>query len=265
MADEQEYYVRAKKLFGVGDNYESNHIKTRFKELALIHHPDRGGSQLAFEALVDMYKCLHKHLQQSREADFNTMRNAARSAPHAKVPPENDQRKKENIAEGDFSSRFNAFYEKHHIPDPNNEGYNNFINEADVRVTNDNYTVTKYNEPKPQVLGRGALGCTELGTRQNDFSGEEGRLLYTDYRRAHTTGKLIDEATANVRQDFRSIEDYERHRERNQNNPVTEEETNRMHEYLRYQEKTERDRMRRLRKSDSRAFEHFEKVNQLRI
>jgi hypothetical protein len=264
MADEQQYYRRAKKLFEVGDNYEAQHIRARFKELALIYHPDRGGTKLAFEALVDMYKCLHRRLLHSREADFNTMRHAARSATHAKAPPETNPRLRDGT-EGDFSQRFNAFYEAHHLPDPNDVGYNDFIQETEVRVTNDNYAIAKYNEPTPLVLGRGGLGCSELGVRQSDFSGEEGRLLYTDYRRAHTTGKLIDEATANARADFRSIEDYERYRDRHHNDPVTEEETVRTKEYLRSLEKVERDRLRRLQKADTRAFDHFDKVNQLRI
>jgi hypothetical protein len=230
-------------------------LKNNFKRLALIHHPDKGGEPREFEYISDCYKHLFKRLH-NHSPSFEDMRKHAQGRPA--------EREQAPIDKADFHTRFNTFYEKHHLPDENIvRGYDEFISEHEVKVNGaQKFKISKYRPPSPQHLS-GKLNFVELGTETHDFSGKNDnrhKLFYTDYREAHTTDKLVEQKYALPRQEWKTMEELQTSREKESFELSSSDQKRYDLEQERF-DKNERRRRQRLLDQDTARFKYFDSVN----
>ena len=258
-SDYQKHVAKnARRVMNIGPTYTLDELRSRFKSLARKHHPDKGGRAEDFEYLQQCFKHLHRELMVAQERPFHELRAEARGDPGGMPPP---------IRAGDdgFSSKFNEFYDKNRLRDDVLEaGHADFINQKDVDVDDgERYAMQRYRPPSPMML-QGRLNFVELGDDNTaDFSERPSNrqgLVYTDYRVAHSTNKLVDESRTRERTEYKNVDDLEAHRSAESFN-VSEEEERMYADEQRRATANETERQRRMRMRDESAFKHFETVN----
>ena len=252
----------ARRVLNIGSTYTLDELRARFKSLARKHHPDKGGRAEDFEYLQECFKFLHRELMLAQDRPFNERRAEARADPRTSEPAPPPPIRPSD--EG-FSAKFNEFYNQNRLRDDVFEaGHAEFINQKDVDVDNgERYAMQRYRPPSPMML-RGQLNFVELGDdNTNDFSERPSNrqgLVYSDYRVAHSTNKLVDESRTRVREEYKNVDELEARRSA-ETFGVSEEEERMYAEELRRAEADESERQRRMRVRDENAFKHFESVN----
>lgn len=270
--DEEESIYRkhvaknALRIFKLNTDYDLFELKERYKQLVRVHHPDKGGSQESFLYITRCYKYLYRELEKRSEKTFDQLRSNARETEGGTTHPV----PKELRAKGEeFARKFNAFYDKHGIPDASaSKGYDDFMANSTVEVNNTvNFQVERYRPPSPQHLC-GKMRFMDLGDHQEaDFTGKndvKNGLHFMDYKRAHTTGKLVDESVLHERESFRSFEDLKAKRE-SANFDMNEEEERRYTQEIRKNTRCELERQASIKNHDKKLFTHFDSVRRSQI
>lgn len=146
----------------------------------------------------------------------------------------------------------------------NSQGFNQHF-EQNAKVVTNNKHLIKYKEPEALIMAK-SLNFTELGQDNiDDFSGENKSLKnlnYTDYKLAHTTTRMVDPNTVAKREEFRTVQEFERSREKVQHQ-MTPEELYEYHMKLKAQEKQEEQRRLVQKAYDARVQQHYKKINGL--
>jgi hypothetical protein len=129
-----------------------------------------------------------------------------------------------------------------------------------------NRQLIKYTDPTPVTVSRrGCVEYSELGLESvNDYSrGDAARhgIQYTDYRIAHTTSRLVDEAVNEGRKEFRTIDELQQHRATMSYN-MNDSEAQAYADRKRAEEDSEDKRQRLQSQYDHRMKAHFERVHQ---
>lgn len=210
-------------------NFTLEQLRYNYKVLARQLHPDKCGARITreqanqtFQILTEAYRALlgeHK----AREADkqFHELRATYRD--HREREPRRENTAVPAAAGKRFNlARFNSAFQEYRVGDPvQDQGYADWMarNDPDAagRPGTDQRQIVRYVQPEPTAIVR--KGCTpfsELGADGvDDYSRSDVArhgIQYTDYRVAHTTTKLVDEAACAGRHDFRSIDDLQKHR-----------------------------------------------------
>lgn len=255
----------SRRIFKLHQDYSLLELKERYKQLLRTHHPDKGGDRESFLYITACFKYLYRDLERRSEKTFDELKKNARSESTSLPPPP-----KTLIEDREhFSEKFNAFYEKHGIPDSTvQRGYEEFMSEATVQADDQsNFKLQKYRPPSPQHLC-GKMHFMTLGDNQEgDFSGKndvKNGLQFMDYRRAHTTSRLVDESLLQDRESFSSLEDIKTKRE-TANFEMKEDEERRYHKENRLQTRDELERQARLKRHDQHMFKHFDSVRRMQI
>lgn len=268
--DEELFYKKhvaknALRIFKLNIDYDLFALKERYKQLVRVHHPDKGGDQESFLYITKCFKYLYRELEKRSEKTFDQLRSGARASSEPIPPPPKGLR-----GDGEeFSRKFNALYEEHGIPDAAvKKGYDEFIANSTVEVDDTaNFKVDRYRPPSPQHLC-GKMGFMDLGEMQEtDFTGKndvKNGLQFMDYRKAHTTGKLVDESVLHERVNFNSLEDLKSKRE-SANFEMNEEEERRYNHETRKHTRKELERQAKIKRHDSKLFTHFESVRRSQI
>jgi curved DNA-binding protein CbpA len=283
------------KILNVPKNFTWQQLKDAYKQAAFKTHPDKeGGNKLAFDFVTNCFKTLaeeykarnsdrvHHDLKKESNEYFEKMVNT--NIPHpAAVMDSNEP----------FQKRFNkAFEECRYVDETLSHGYGEMMakstgvredisvdnvfsskDKIDTSTFNEIFTkkvpvskeIVKYKEPEPILMAK-ALKFTEIGgKRPDDFSSsvENRTLVYTDYMKAHSGMRLADPDAIKGRKDFRSIEDYEKYREKKTNRTMTEKERRYIEEKKKKQEQEEFDRQERIRKENLAIQHAHEKANRL--
>lgn len=243
-------------------------LKEKYKEYAYKTHPDNGGNARNFAIVTNAYKFLLEE-QKKMETDkqFNQLKNDSIGFL--------ETQSKSGLINRDFSSnnfnvnKFNKVFQENRMEDLSNEGYNNWLKEnkyetedilRDNRVTNGNFNSHFDSNVKvgkelqiyqiPKVLNSSTSGnVQELGIeRVDNYSGESGKIKFTDLKEAHTTSRLVDPNTKFKQ--YRNINELEGARAnmgnmtREEQNMIEEMEANRNREQARREENQRRmDRM----------------------
>lgn len=191
--------------------------------------------------------------------------------------------------DGMFLSKFNKAFEEHRLEDEEvQHGYGDMMeqsskNRDDIsvpklmkkfdqgrfnKVFDKVVPVTKevviYKDPEPLQLSKN-LQYTEIGgSKPNDYSSSmESSIQYTDYMKAHTTSRLVDPRAVGDRQEFKSVEQYERARNKTTEKPLTMEELRRKKEKEEQEKQAEQARLLRVKERDRIAEDHYERMNRL--
>lgn len=286
-------------VLGVRKNFEFDELKDAYRRIAKMVHPDKGGSHQLFQMVTDSFRTLaheykmrtsdRPHHELKREAqhyyDTNNQNQRAGQPPFSAQPSSHDR-------DGNFNDRFNRAFEENKFEDENDIGYGSMMapsskNRDDIEIPRmfrkfdpnsfnkmfDKVTVDTskevvvYREPEALPLAK-KMQYTELGgDRPDDFSStaegvaERRNLQYTDFKKAHTTTRLVDPRAVQQRAEYKNIEQYEAARARTLKAPETQAEIEWRLKKEQEEQEAEQRRLQRLTQRDNMIALHHEKVN----
>ncbi len=278
------------KLFGLTKDFTLDELKAKFKKLALVTHPDRGGSEAlfllttkAFKKLIQEYNYrvsgsqhheLKKNFDSSDSSYFNS-----------KIKPD-------EVSGSRFdANKFNRLYEENRLEQVTDSGYERWMNKNDVPTTSnkkprgkfdpkqfnksfetetrkntENKFIIPYKEPEPLVTTK-KIQFMELGVDKiDDYSGEnttKKHLNFMDYKVAHTTDRIVDPSQVS-RKDYNDIHALEAEREQVSYKMSPE-------DFAAYKKKKEQEEEAERRRkhiqslNDEAAFEQFKKLQRLML
>jgi hypothetical protein len=144
----------------------------------------------------------------------------------------------------------------------NQDRFNKAFDNIPVRRENTG-TVSRYKEPAP-IDTSAKIGYSELGVAKlNDFGENTTHrsLNFMDYRRAHSTSRLVDTSTASRKQ-YRSVEDLERDRSKMSYN-MNDRDKRLYERRLREEEDAEKMRIQHQKQKDILIERQYQRVNKL--
>jgi len=224
-------------------------LKSAYKKMALRSHPDKGGSEEYFEAVTRAYAYLSEILK--------FMRGGKRDAQSSvKVDSASVQQRREaDTKQWDYGGEpvrlnaknldmnaFNKLFEQTHMPDPDSDGYGDWLKSADSKAAGSQKFKGEFNrdvfnrmfedEARAQPRGKqstnlivhpGQMALTLNPTSGVDLVGERpdsytaapnSRFQFTDLRGAYTSESTISDKVSNVQVGDRNFEQYRASREK---------------------------------------------------
>ena len=267
-------------------------LKSSYKKKALKAHPDKGGSEQEFEAVTRAYAYLteilkHMHGGRTKESVVEAP-TALKDSRHrdskdwTMVEPV-----KLNPQKLDMNA-FNTMYEKTRMPDPDDEGYGDWLkgNESSLSSTSpafsgkfnrDIFNQTFESEAKkrtqqstgsalsvPQAMTLAPTQGVELGRGAvGDYTAPaNAQMKYTDLRNAYTNESSFSHQVANVNVDSRSFDAYASSRKRTPD-PLNNEEMEAIQNAERFQAQREKERALRAAQEMLQASDYFARMKQL--
>jgi curved DNA-binding protein CbpA len=222
-------------------------LKKAYKRMALRAHPDKGGSEEYFEAVTRAYAYLSEILtfmqggKRKTEGAVN-----AQAADHLRGTREQEAKQWEHAEPVRLNAKnldmnaFNKLFEQTHMPDPDSDGYGDWLKGSDATSTTgpkfkgefnrdvfnrmfDDESKKNRNPSNKLVVHPGQMALTLNPTSGTDLVGERpdsytaatnSRFQYTDLRGAYTTDSTVSDKVANVIVGERSFDQYRASRER---------------------------------------------------
>jgi curved DNA-binding protein CbpA len=251
VAKAHDYFQDSLELLGLSEEEGLTHerLRTAYKRASVRAHPDKGGSETAFDAVRRAYQYVEKILdrvsprlsesEKKRRTEPVTLEGArslrTSSAPVIpEGPPVQLNAKKLDM------STFNKLFEEHQLPDPQRDtGYGDWLKGqggseeavADPRLKgkfNQNMFEQVFREKALQQQGTTQVARrlvpdaimsvtgVELGGSTDNYSAPMGaETQFTDLKQAYTTGSTVFQEVAGVRVPDRrvsSMKDAERQR-----------------------------------------------------
>ena len=221
-------------------------LKKAYKKKAITAHPDKGGSEEQFESITRAYAYLNEILklvkgQRTKEGEQQALpsvenvrssRSDAASS-FAQVEPVRLNPKKLDL------NAFNTMFEATRIPDPEDDGYGDWLKDATASSSSSSSFGGKFNRNvfnkmfedesrkntatsqaisimNPQSLMMAPSLGIELGRErpQTYTAPANAELNYTDLRQAYTTGSTFSGEVAGISVASRSLEGYKASREK---------------------------------------------------
>jgi curved DNA-binding protein CbpA len=267
-------------------------LNKAYKRSALRAHPDKGGSEDKFEAVTRAYAYLTEIL---RRVHGGRTKASVVEAPTAiqetrgeeaqawkQVEPVRLNPKKLDV------NLFNQMFEQTRIPDPDDDGYGDWLtNKTDNGTAPDKFS-GKFNrdvfnkmfeeqarrEPpatqlmnlQPQAMMLAPTSGVELGRGKADSytAPANANLKYTDLKQAYTLENTISGQVANVRVENRDMKQYKANRERAPE-PLNDYEAAQLAESERQVTEKERQRQLRVAQEGMHANDYFERMKRLVI
>jgi len=265
-------------------------LKNAYKKSALRNHPDKGGSEKAFERVTRAYaylseilKRIHGGRKETVNVDEPTVLKDSRakeSNQWAQVEPVRLNPKKLDI------DAFNKMFEQTRIPDPEEDGYGDWLrdekdgssgvtfsgkfnrdvfnkafeDEAKRNASNNNFIVTQ-----PESLMMAPTMGIEIGRgKPSSYTAPimNKNMNFTDLKQAYTIESNISQQVASVRLDNRNFESYKDERTKAPR-PLNDSEMEDIQKGERYMAKKEEDRRRRAAEEDLSSTSYFERMKRL--
>ena len=274
-------------ILGIQQNSTENEIKKAYKDLSLVHHPDKGGDIELFSIINKAYRTalmVSKAVKPQSKIEHHELKKNSKTLVYSA------NKHNVNLEGKNFNlNKFNEVYDNNRLDNPYDKGYekwdielvnenpnikknisqDTFNNEFNKTKTINNYNqqIMKIEEPTANISGN--LGFSELGVDNVDtFTKSEqdttNGINFTDYKDAYTKdSKLINTEQVEINKP-KSLNELKINRE-NINYNMSEEE-NKQNE-LRKQQQAEEElkRLQTVNLFDEMALEHYNKVNQLML
>lgn len=267
-------------------------LKSAYKKSVLRNHPDKGGSEKEFEKVTRAYAYLGEILKRihggrstttnvdapnvlkdSRSKDYETVKH---------IEPVRLNPKKLDV------DAFNKMFEETRIPDPEEDGYGDWLksekedgssstkfsgkfnrdvfnkvfeDDAKTSSKNKNYII---HEPQSMIMAP-SLGI-ELGRDKPDSftSAYDSDIRFTDLKQAYTIENTISKQVAHVNVSNRDYESYKNDYGKAPP-PLTNEELERVQQGEKYLQQREEQRRRRAAEEEISVSRYFERMKQLVI
>ena len=224
--------------------------------------------------------------QQRRHRDLN--RSSDRSSDRSSKKSSRSRQNQQDL-NGNFGDMFNKVYEENKIEDVYDRGYGDLMTESDANrpdidikktvnsmknfnqafddtpISKHNKKIIKYRDPIALPTSLKTLQYTEIGIdKLSDFSTETSNLSCVDYKKAHSTSKLIDKNYVRQRSGYNDIGGLKAERANIDYN--MSEEDLRKQAYLKKKEQLkELKRLERLQQMDMMHQESFNRINELMV
>lgn len=274
-------------------------LKKAYKRMAVKAHPDKGGSEEMFEAVTRAYAYLSEILRYMRGG-----KGASQSTPSAQRNAQEVQSQRAQEAEqwkhaepvrlsakNLDMNKFNQLFEETHLPDPDADGYGDWLKGDDGGSGNSQSQQLKFkgqfnrdvfnrmfeDEAKKSQRGGNHLvvhpgemalvlnpsGGTELvAERPSSFTAAAGsRVQYTDLRGAYSSEATISDKVAGITVSERKLDEYRASRERAPD-PLSSDEMRGIQAYEERQRAQEAMRERKRAEQAMRENDYFTRMKQ---
>lgn len=270
-------------------------LKAAYKKMALRAHPDKGGSEEYFEAVTRAYAYLTEILKHMRggKRDFNgrveapTSLNVSRDAEAEKW--KHNEPVRLNAKNLDMNA-FNKLFEQTHIPDPDSDGYGDWLKSGDSKTSTGPKFSGQFNrdvfnrmfddEARKNQRGSNSLivhpgemaltlnptsGVSYVGEKVESYTAATGsKFQFTDLRGAYTSESTISDKVANVQVGERNLEQYRASREKAPD-PFSQSELHSIREFESRQKQQDEMRERRRAEMAVRNQNYFDQMKRMVI
>lgn len=265
-------------------------LRKAYKKAAVKVHPDKGGTEQEFEAVTRAYAYLTDILKRIHggRAKEGVVQEPSKLSDSRKVESkewEMVQPVRLNPKKLDMNA-FNTIFEKTRVPDPDEEGYGDWLKGGDAVATNtpnfggkfnrDVFNRTFEDESKklvagsalsvhvPQALTLAPGQGVEIGRGATDdyTAPAGGRGGYTDLRKAYTTESTFSNQVANVQVESRSFDNYAETRKKAPT-ALNNAELEAIQAAERFQQRHEQQRVTRAAQEMVQADEYFKRMKQI--
>jgi len=270
-------------------------LKKAYKKMAIKAHPDKGGSEEHFEAVTRAYAYLSEILKFMKggrrdpsgpvEAPSNMSHQRDRDAKQWEHTGEPVRLNAKNL---DMNA-FNKLFEQTHMPDPDSDGYGDWLKSEDSRTAGpkfkgefnrdvfnrmfDDESKKNARHSTNLIVHPGEMALTLNPTHGVDLVGERpdsytaapnSRFQFTDLRGAYTSDSMISDKVANVPVVDRNYEQYRASREKAPD-PFSQTELHGIQDFERRQLRMDEQRERKRAEMNVRNQQYFDRMKQLVI
>lgn len=271
-------------------------LKSAYKKMALKAHPDKGGSEEYFEAVTRAYAYLSEILKHMRggKRDIGGRVEAPTSlATSRDVDAEKWKHQGEPVrlnAKNLDMNAFNKLFEQTHIPDPDSDGYGDWLKNGETKTSTGPKFSGQFNrdvfnrmfedEARKNQRGSNAIithpgemaltlnptsGVSYVGDKVESYTAATGsKFQFTDLRGAYTSESTISDKVANVQVGERNLEQYRASRERAPD-PFTQSELHSIREFESRQKQQDEMRERRRAEMAVRNQNYFDQMKRMVI
>jgi curved DNA-binding protein CbpA len=268
-------------------------LKVAYKKASLRAHPDKGGSEKAFDEVTRAYAYLGEILRRVR-GGRSEMVNVTEESPARLAAAREDRSEAWKLNEPVKLNpkslnmyTFNKVFEETRLPDPDGDGYGDWLKDPSYGATapgnkfNGKFNRSVFNEAfegeiksramnngsravamrQPQALVMAPNMGIELGRdRPEDFTGANlNGLKYTDLRKAYTEESTFSHQVSDVQVSNKSFDAAASERKAAPR-PLSAEELESVQEGERYMAQRQAQQATRISQEDRRISEHFEKM-----
>lgn len=240
--------VNSLRLFNLNENFTMDELKKAYRKIALRTHPDRpGGNKEKFQLVTTCYFSLMENLKmRSQNNTFDRLRNDSRDyfdeQNRLSQKYRSNGKKSSPLFNKDdkqFNSKmFNKVFEENKLYDPNEEGYDDWLKNADdtpapkvfsnkfnidvfnntfndYKDTSTSHEIVEYKEPQA-LVSCNKMQYTDIdqSKKQNYTKSAEtnNELGYSDLKSAYTkTNNLVNPNNVKIKQ-YRDIDELEHDR-----------------------------------------------------
>lgn len=292
------YFASCLEVLGIQEEVAltEESLKSAYKKVALKAHPDKGGSEEYFEAVTRAYAYLSEILKQIKGGRKNI--NGTVEAPSMLNSSRNqDAEKWKHVEPVRLNAKnldmnaFNKLFEETHIPDPDKDGYGDWLKSSDnssggnAPKFSGKFNRDVFNQMFEDEAKKGRQGSSDIifhpgqmaltlnptsgvelaGERPSTFTAApNSKMQFTDLRGAYTTENTISEKVANVHVGERKLDQYRAQREKAPD-PFTSSELHRIQEFEAHQRRQEELRERRKAEMSIQHQQYFDRMKQLVI
>jgi curved DNA-binding protein CbpA len=271
-------------------------LKVAYKKASLRAHPDKGGSEKAFDEVTRAYAYLGEILRRVR-GGRSEMVNVTEESPARLAAAREDKSEAWKLNEPVKLNPkslnmdvFNKVFEETRLPDPDGDGYGDWLKDPGATASgqqnkfNGKFNRSVFNEAfegeiksrvqqqnggqsralamrQPQALVMAPNMGIELGRdRPEDFTGANlNGLKYTDLRKAYTEESTFSHQVSDVQVSSKSFDAAASERKAAPR-PLSAEELESVQEGERYMAQRQAEQATRISQEDRRISEHFERM-----
>ena len=267
-------------------------LKRAYKKAAVLVHPDKGGTEEQFEAVTRAHAYLGEILQRIRGG--RTKESVVEAPTALKDGRQTDSKQWEMIEPVRLNPKkldmnaFNQMFEQTRMPDPEDEGYGDWLKAADEpeggkkfggKFNRDVFNRAFEDEARKRVSQSSQLSVmqpqaltmmpnqgVELGrVNKGDYTAAaNANLKYTDLKHAYTTQNMLTNQVSDVKVDSRSFDNYSASRKKTPD-PLTNHEAQALADAEAAMARAEQQRQVRAAAEGSAAAQYFERMKQLVI
>jgi curved DNA-binding protein CbpA len=284
------------EVLEVRKNFTWDELKDAYKYTAFITHPDKkGGNEIVFNFVTDCFKKLaYEYKAKQQDKTFIDLKKQveeyySNEEENKGKPPPIDENFHERFnrtfnmcrldnEEVDFgygelmekSSKEREDYKQENLFDKKKFDNSNFNKIFDKHTQKPPSQVIKYREPEPMILAK-KMNYTELGgKRPDDYSSSVERdsknsLIYTDYKKAYETTRLVSDEELSKIKEFKSVEDFQVYRDKKLKKGLSDKERRYMEMKKLKEEQEEEERIERLKNEAIRIKRINEKASRLML
>ena len=291
------FFSQCLQILGLEEEVALNEeaLKAAYKKASLRAHPDKGGSEKAFDEVTRAYAYLGEILRRVR-GGRSEMVNVTEESPARLAAAREDKSEAWKLNEPVKLNPkslnmdvFNKVFEETRLPDPDGDGYGDWLKDpgaaqAPGNKFNGKFNRSVFNEAfegeiksraqqqnggqarslamrQPQALVMAPTMGIELGReRPEDFTGANlNGLKYTDLRKAYTEESTFSHQVSDVQVSSKSF-DVAASERKAAPRPLSADELESVQEGERYMAQRQAQQAARISQEDRRISEHFERM-----